>query len=363
MKTPFKLAGFALASAFSFPPSTLFGQGSLTPPGAPAPTMKTLDQIEARTAISSAPFTINQPGSYYLTTNITVGSSNAVTIASHGVTLDFNGHTISSTAASATGYGVRINSGLKDVTILNGHIVSGVTNNAGTYNGSGFQYGISFFTAGTAPINARVTGVSVSGCLSHGIYLGAIESSVVESCTVRTVGANGIVASAVKQSSAIDCGSHAIGGNQVTDCRGQSIGGDGIIAATAQNCLGSSSGSGGTGVNASTALNCYGSSSTYYGVLAETTQNCYGSSSSGTGVRATTAQNCRGISSGGGDGVHAFIASGCYGSSVSGYGVYVDSVASLCYGSSSAANSGMRAWIANSCDGNSFTVFNKYNMP
>jgi hypothetical protein len=40
-------------------------QGSLTPPpGAPAPTMKTLDQIEARTPISSAPFTISAPGSY-----------------------------------------------------------------------------------------------------------------------------------------------------------------------------------------------------------------------------------------------------------------------------------------------------------
>ena len=41
-------------------------QGSLTPPGAPAATMRSLDQIEPRLPISSLPFSISQPGSYYL---------------------------------------------------------------------------------------------------------------------------------------------------------------------------------------------------------------------------------------------------------------------------------------------------------
>jgi hypothetical protein len=71
-----------------------FGQGSLSPPtGAPAPTMKTLQQVEPRTPISSAPYTISQPGSYYLTTNLTSGE-HGIIIATNGVTLDLMGFTI-----------------------------------------------------------------------------------------------------------------------------------------------------------------------------------------------------------------------------------------------------------------------------
>jgi hypothetical protein len=46
------LALFLLSTLILQPP-TLHAQGSLTPPGAPAPTMKSLDQVEPRTPISS----------------------------------------------------------------------------------------------------------------------------------------------------------------------------------------------------------------------------------------------------------------------------------------------------------------------
>src|ERR1017187_7620780 len=135
-------------SAFN-PHLSILAQGSLTPPGAPVPTMKSLDQIEARTPIAAAPFTISNSGSYYLTGNLTVNSSSAITIATNQVTLDLNGFTISSTAPSAAGSGILLVSGLTDITIVNGHIKGGVTNFAGVYVGGGFANRIYF--SGAAP--------------------------------------------------------------------------------------------------------------------------------------------------------------------------------------------------------------------
>ena len=299
MKTALQLAALALLlSTILYQPSTAFAQGSLTPPGAPAPTMKSLAQIEPRTAISSAPFTISAAGSYYLTTNLTTTVSNAIVITASGVTLDLSGFTIASTVAKAAngGYAISLVGGLSDITILNGHIRSGVTNNgSGIYSGSGFGYGI--FYSGTAPVNTRVSGVSVAGCLYYGIYLGVGDSSVVESCTVRTVGSYGIVASTIKSCVAVDCGNLAIYGDQVSDSRGESVAGLGVYASA-------------------TALNCYGSSSTAAGLSAYTAQNCYGySSSSGTGLYAPySASGCFGYSYSG-TGLNAFLANGCVGSS------------------------------------------------
>ena len=276
MKTNIKLAALALLFAtLNAQRSTCFAQGSLTPPGVPAPTMKTLAQIEPRTPISSAPVTISVPGSYYLTTNLSVATGDAITIATNGVTLDLSGFTIASIAPSATGYGIRLNSGLSDLTIFNGHIRGGVTNYAigGVYSGPGFQYGISY--TGNIPGNTRISGVSVSGCLSYGINLATGDALVVESCTVRSVGGYGIVASTIKGSMAVDCGGNAISGYEVSDSRGISTGsGIGLYAVTGQNCHGSSE-SGTYGLYALTALNCYGgNNSGSYGLYANTAQNC-----------------------------------------------------------------------------------------
>jgi len=53
MKTKFRSLALAVLSNFSIPLSS-FAQGSLAPPGAPAPTMKSLDQIEAWTPVDAA---------------------------------------------------------------------------------------------------------------------------------------------------------------------------------------------------------------------------------------------------------------------------------------------------------------------
>jgi hypothetical protein len=276
-----------------------FGQGALTPPGAPAPTMKSLDQVEARTAITNtaSTATISQPGSYYLTGNLTVSTGNGVTITTNGVTLDLNGFTIRSTVAIASGNGISISSGLSDITIRNGHIRGGVTNNgSGVYSGGGFNNGI--FYSSIQPVNVLVSRLSVSSCSGVGIFLGTSDATVVEACTVRTVGTTGIAASTVKSCSAVDCGTIAINGDQVSDSRGESTGSS-------------------TGLNAVMAQNCYGSSNSGFGLVASSALNCTGLSVSNYGLSSSgSASGCRGYSTSG-TGLNAFIANCCTGSSLS----------------------------------------------
>ena len=300
MKTKLVLA---VVSSFILQHSA-FAQGALTPPGAPAPMMKSLAQIEPRIPISSVPFTIFTSGSYYFTTNLTVSSGNAITIANNGVTLDLGGWTLSSTAASATGYGILLNGSLSDVTVFNGHIRGGVTNNgSNVYGGSGFANGIFYF--GNAPANTHVRLISVSGCLSHGINLGAGNTTLVEDCTVQSVGGIGIDASVIKSSVATGCGASGIYGDDIFDSRGESassIGGNSGLSASrsAHNCNGKIAGNG-DGLTAKTAQNCYGSNAAGgYGLfVTDIAIGCSGYSFSGTGLSAFLANTCRGTTTSG----------------------------------------------------------------
>jgi parallel beta-helix repeat protein len=122
------LAAAVLLSSFILHPASLLGQGSLTPSGAPAPTMKTLAQIEARTPVdaittpgnASEQFIITQPGSYYLTGDISgVTGKDGISIQTNDVTLDLNGFAM--TGASAPGNGITVSgSGMVNIVIRNG---------------------------------------------------------------------------------------------------------------------------------------------------------------------------------------------------------------------------------------------------
>ena len=97
----FTWSAIALCVAhFFFLAPNAFAQGSLSPPGTPAPTMKSLDQVEARTIVNSTnaagdathQFIISAAGSYYLTGNTAVVSAkHGIEINADNVTLDLNG--------------------------------------------------------------------------------------------------------------------------------------------------------------------------------------------------------------------------------------------------------------------------------
>jgi hypothetical protein len=285
--------------------------------------MKTLDQIEARTAIGNAgATTISAPGSYYLTTNITVNSGDGITISANNVMLNLNGFTVSSSAQPPYGSAILLNGARTNITVLNGFIVGGVTNNGVVYGGSGFSNGVSYITA---PYNVRASGVSVSGCLNCGISL-VQGSTVIESCTVSTVGNIGIQARTVANSTALNCGY------------------SGVAASTANNCYGN--GLSGVGLSANVAGNSQGYSSSGVGLSAASANSCLGFSSSGTGLNASS------------------VAIGCYGMSSSGIGLSAN-IANSCYGQST-SSTGLCANIAVSCVGigsPALSVTNKYNMP
>jgi parallel beta-helix repeat protein len=117
----------------------LLAQGALTPSGPPAPTMFTLSQIEPRTPISSVPITITSPGSYYLTGNLTNGSSTAITIEANNVTIDLNGFTLSG-KGSSSGDGIEGGSQYQQLIVRNGTIqgcFNGV--DASVMNGGTFE--------------------------------------------------------------------------------------------------------------------------------------------------------------------------------------------------------------------------------
>lgn len=339
-----------------------FGQGSLIAPAPPSPTMRTLAQLEVRTPISSAPFTITEGGSYYLTTNLTISAGNAITIAASGVTLDLNGFTLRSTAAPAAGAAILIESGLRNLAILNGHIQGGVTNSGSAFAGPGFAHGIQ--TNNVAPRNVRVRGVNVVGCQWDGINLGQ-NSTVVDSCTVRTVGGTGIRADLIHNAVAQQCGGIALEGNIVANSTGVSVGNFqsyGLLTSVADNSRGSNVAGSALGLFSTVAQNCYGLSSSSYGLWATVVQNSFGVSSALYGLRATIALNSRGTSESS-RGVEATSAQNCYGLSTSGIGLVAEQAA-FCIGSRPGGTA-IRAELANSCSAISSTnsIVHKYTMP
>ena len=188
-----------LLVSYSILTSGAFAQGPLAPPSAPAPSMKSLAQIEARTAIS-ATTNISTPGSYYLTGDL----AGEISIYASDVTLDLNGFTIRNLyRAISVGNG----ESFKNITIRNGSVVApGVVTFtgavAGGFSGAPGSLGIVVYgrTAGTVSAqNIHLENLNVRG-FQRGIQLSFAEEvdggrHIISGCTVRDFGTYGIIAS------------------------------------------------------------------------------------------------------------------------------------------------------------------------
>lgn len=285
-----------------------------------------------RTPITTVPATISASGSYILTGNLTIASGDAITITADDVTLDLNGFTIRSTAASAIGTAIAINS--SRVTVFNGHIASGVTYNAAgsgdKFTGPGFANGIE------AALTARdllIHHVTTNGCDVDGIRLPGKSATVVNDCTVNVAGGNGIVAGAVSNCAAIDTGSTAIVATSVSNSQGVTRG-TGFVSQH--------------GIQADMVINSYGAAVEGNGIDTSSATNCSGFASLGAGIRASTATGCQGTSTSN-NGIFGGNLSNCYGFSNNAVAIQVSGTASFCTAATSSGGTVMSGLHAFGC--------------
>lgn len=291
-----------------------FAQGTLTPPGAPAPTMKTLSQIEPRVAVqtlagdAATQYVITQPGSYYLTGSISVAAGQTgIAIAASSVTLDLGGHLISGVAGSLSG--VEIRGARSQIAIENGHLRfferAGILAVGASSNIRVEGVGVSDVTDGAgialsaAGANVLVRGCTVSDVVGTGgilvsSALGLVERCVVASCSgpagVTGISARNVIGCEVNGVSAGGGGGAlGIGAQVVENCVVNSIAGTGsvqsigILGATVTGSSASLVSSSGVGTVNGISGNV---------VMACQAQNITGSTGSTTGITGSEVSHC-----------------------------------------------------------------------
>ncbi len=291
-----------------------FSQGPLTPPGAPAPTMKTLDQVEARIIVNGAntqgdatnTFIISASGSYYLTGNITgEAGKHGISIQANDVTLDLNGFALVSGGGASRGVDVPV--AQSGFCIRNGSVRGwtdgGVRADAAVTLAEKLR--LSDNTGATGLVVGN--GSMIKDCVASGNGAGFFAGD-------RTQISNCI--STVNTGRGFDCTSFVT----VLDCTSSRNGGDGIVVqanssvirCNASRNIPFGGGLGGSGIIAGegcTIADCTAGSNTASGIYGEsgsTVRGCTANSNGGDGIFAPggTVTNCT-ANSNGGEGIFA----------------------------------------------------------
>jgi parallel beta-helix repeat protein len=266
-----------LVCAIFFGTSNL-SAGPLSPPLGPvASTHKTLTEIEPRIAInatntpgdpigdpSPSLFKITQPGSYYLTSNITgVVGKHGIEIAASGVTLDLNGFELRGVPAIGAFDGVTVTvippQALGSIAVVNGSVSE--------WGDEGIDLGIGI------AFNSRVDGVRAIGNAGNGVSVPS--GSTVTNCVTIGNSSNGIQTSS--NCTVWNCTATNNGGGisvsegcAVIGCTVRSSSGIGISAlsnCTISSCSVNRSGSNGILADSgSTVSNCSANSNTGHGI-------------------------------------------------------------------------------------------------
>jgi hypothetical protein len=255
--------------------------GPLNPPAGPiTSTHKTLTEVEPRIPISSTTtpgdttslYRITQPGSYYLTGNITgeVGK-HGISIAAENVTLDLNGFTL--LGQNGTLSGIYMSAFRYNVVIRNGHIrgwggsgietridsgrIEGIvaTGNGGWGINNAASVSLTTYITGCEALSNSVGGIRganmslISGCFTRtndgfGIYVG--DASIVTGCTSRLdvggirTGSDCIIRGNLVQQTRNSAGHgiHVVGvGNRIEDNHVAICQGTGIRTETSGNVI------------------------------------------------------------------------------------------------------------------------------
>lgn len=209
--------------------------GPLTPPGPPAVVYKTLNELEPRTPVSSLPYSITAPGSYYITTNLVgVASQNGITISANDVTLDLSGFSLVGVASS-----------------LDGIQVSGARTNIAVFNGVVRDWRNDGVDCASA-YNSQLRDLRVSNCGANGLVVN--QGSVVTSCSAFGNVLNGIMASF--GSTVLNCtassntnGIVVSDSSTATGCTAASNGTNGIVTASGATVTGCTVRANKTGIN------------------------------------------------------------------------------------------------------------------